>query len=48
MYGNLEACINDCFNWQETLLKFGTKHDDIYFLHNPKMSEFYQLINKLK
>ena len=47
LYGNLPACVEDCLNWQETLLKYGTRLEDIQFLHNPEMKEWTQLIVKL-
>ena len=25
-YDNLPVCVEDCFCWQEMLIKFGTKH----------------------
>ena len=47
MYGNLTTCAEDCLNWQETLLKFGTNTEDIEFLLNPKMKEWTSLYSKL-
>ena len=47
LYSNLPACIHDCLNWQETLLKFGTKIKDITFLHNPSYKEWVNAITQL-
>ena len=47
LYGNLPACVHDCLKWQETLLKFGTKHQDIMFLNNPSFKEWISTITSL-
>ena len=44
LYNSLPACIEDCLTWQETLLKYETKLEDIQFLHNPKFSEWKELL----
>ena len=44
LYGNLPACVHDCLKWQETLLKFGIKHQDIMLLHNPNFKEWVSTV----
>ena len=47
LYSNLHACILDCLNWQETLFKFGAKHQNMMFLHNPSFKMWTETILEL-